>query len=71
MSGRSRNVRDYLAELEKTRGGRPEQVKEGLTIYIDLWRRTLEKGVVAEDDSVDEALVKIDRKGGLYQAAEG
>ncbi len=71
MSGKTRNVRDYLAELEKTRGGRPEQVKEGLAIYIDLWRRTLEKGVVAEDDSVDEALVKIDGKGGLYQAAEG
>jgi hypothetical protein len=64
-----RNVKDYLAELEKTKGGRPEQVREGLEIYIDLWKRALGRGVVSEADTVDEALVKIDAEGGLYKAA--
>jgi hypothetical protein len=66
-----RNVRDYLMELEKTKGGREAQVKEGLEIYIDLWRRAIDKGVVGELDMVDEALEKIEKKGGLYKAAEG
>ena len=69
MSARVRNVRDYLEELEKTKAGRPEQVREGLEIYIALWRKAIEEGVLAESDSVDEALKKIDSRGGLYKAA--
>jgi len=69
VSARVRNVRDYLEELEKTKAGRPEQVREGLEIYIALWRKAIEEGVLAESDSVDEALKKIDSRGGLYKAA--
>lgn len=69
MSAKVRNVRDYLEELEKTKADRPEQVREGLDIYIDLWRRAIQGGVFEESDSVDEALRKIDSRGGLYKAA--
>ncbi len=67
---KARNVRDYLAELEKTKGDRTGQVKEGLEIYIDLWKRAIERGIVSEEDRLDEALAKVDRVGGLYSAAE-
>ena len=69
MSAKLRNVRDYLTALEKTKEERPDQVREGLEIYIDLWRRTIKSGLVAESDSVDDALQKIDERGGLYKAA--
>jgi hypothetical protein len=65
-----KNVEDYLADLEKTKNDREEQVKEGLEIYIDLWKKTIENGVVRESDLVEEALEKIEEKGGLYKAAE-
>jgi hypothetical protein len=64
-----KNVKEYLSELEKSKGDRTEQVKEGLEMYIDLWKKAIERGVVGEGDKVDEALVKIDRAGGLYKAA--
>lgn len=44
-------------------------MKEGLEMYIDLWMRAIENGVVKEDDGVDGALAKIEQKGGLYKAA--
>ena len=69
MTSGRRDLRSYLEELEKTKEGRTEQVKEGLEIYIDLWRRAIERGVVDETDGVDGALAKIERKGGLYKAA--
>jgi hypothetical protein len=69
LSAKLRNVRDYLTALEKTKEERPDQVREGLEIYIDLWRRTIKSGLVAESDSVDDALQKIDERGGLYKAA--
>lgn len=65
----SKLVKEYIDELEETKEGRPEQVKEGLEIYVNLWRKAIEKGVVAETDSVNEALVKIEKQGGLYEAA--
>ncbi len=65
-----KNVREYLAELEKTKNDREEQVKEGLEIYVDLWKKTIENGVVRESDPVEDALEKIEAKGGLYKAAE-
>jgi len=64
-----RDVRSYLDELEKTKGDRNEQVKEGLEMYIDLWRKAIERGVIGESDEVDSALVKIEQAGGLYKAA--
>jgi hypothetical protein len=70
VTAKVRNVKDYLHELEQTKKDRNEQVKEGLEIYIDLWRRVIEKGIVLESDVVDDALAKIEQKGGLYKAAE-
>lgn len=69
MTAKMRDVREYLRELEETKGARPDQVREGLEIYIDLWSRAIENGVVDESDPVDQALAKIDKKGGLYKAA--
>ena len=66
---KAKDVRTYLEELERTKEGRPEQVKEGLEIYIRLWERAIERGVVEETDGVDSALTKIEKGGGLYAAA--
>jgi hypothetical protein len=70
LSGKARNVAEYLEELEKTKGGRDPQVREGLEIYLGLWKKAMEKGVIDGTDGVDEALAKIEKKGGLYQVAE-
>ena len=69
MTVRMKDVRTYIDELEATKEGRPEQVKEGLEIYIDLWAKAIERGVVEESDGVDVALAKIEKEGGLYAAA--
>ena len=66
---RAKDVRTYLDELERTKEGRTEQVREGLEIYVSLWRKALERGVIAETDGVDDALMKIEGAGGLYKAA--
>ncbi|MDG7008160.1 MAG: hypothetical protein JRN06_07935 [Nitrososphaerota archaeon] len=66
---RTKDVRTYIEELEKTKEGRTEQVKEGLEIYISLWRKAMDRGVVAATDGVDDALAKIESAGGLYVAA--
>ncbi len=64
-----KDVRAYIKELEVTKEGRSEQVREGLEIYIGLWEKAIERGVVAESDPIDAALAKIDESGGLYSAA--
>ena len=69
MSPEGRTLRGYLSELEKTKAGKDQQVKEGLEIFIGLWKRALEKGVVVESDTIDAALSKIEEAGGLYQVA--
>ena len=66
---KAKDVQTYLEELEKTKEGRTEQVKEGLEIYIGLWRRAMERGIIVGTDGVDDALVKIENAGGLYVAA--
>ncbi len=43
-------------------------MKEGLEIYVDLWKKAIELGVVSESDRVDVALEKVDKAGGLYVA---
>jgi hypothetical protein len=67
---KAKNVGEYLAELEETKEDREEQVKEGLGIYVDLWKKAIENGVIRESDGVEDALEKIEEKGGLYKAAE-
>ena len=69
MSSRVKNVREYLKELGEAKKEKPDQVKEAIDIYIDLWKKTIEKGVVEPTDDIGTALSKIDQKGGLYQAA--
>jgi hypothetical protein len=70
LSARVRKVSEYIAELEKTLAGRTEQVREGLEIYIELWKKAVDNGVISMDDGVEFALSKIEAKGGLYRAAE-
>ena len=69
MTARMKDVRSYIDELERTKGERPAQVREGLEIYIDLWEKAIDRGVVEETDGVDAALSKIEKEGGLYAAA--
>ncbi|QQG49397.1 MAG: hypothetical protein HY247_03590 [archaeon] len=66
-----KTVKEYLVELERNKEGRPEQVRDGLEIYIELWRKTILRGVIADSDRVEDALEKIEKAGGLYTAAEG
>lgn len=60
----------YLSELGRSKEGKPDQVKEALDVYIELWQKAIEKGVVNPEDDVDSALEKVDQAGGLYKAAE-
>lgn len=69
MSAKVGSVEEYLRELERSKKGKPDQIREALDVYIELWRKTIEKGVVSGTDGIDEALAKIDRAGGLYTAA--
>jgi len=64
-----KDVRSYIDELERSKEGRPEQVRDGLEIYIGLWEKAIARGVVEETDGVDRALAKIEEEGGLYAAA--
>ena len=41
----------------------------GLDLYIDLWEKAMERGVIEGSDTVDEALAKVEEAGGLYEAA--
>ena len=69
MTSRVKDVRSYVNELERTKDDRPEQVKEGLEIYIGLWEKAIDRGVVEETDGIDVALAKIEKEGGLHAAA--
>jgi hypothetical protein len=66
---RPRTVAAYIEELERTKEGRPEQVKDGLEVYVELWKRAMSNGVVSAEDEVEAALEKIEARGGLYAAA--
>jgi len=66
-----KNVTEYLEELGRNKDGKPEQVREGIEIYLTLWERALDKGVVLPSDEISAALAKIEEKGGLYKAADG
>lgn len=70
MPARVRRLSEYLKELEKTKKDKPEQVKEALEIYLDLWKRAIEKGVVEPADEIEKALSKVEESGGLYKAGE-
>ncbi len=63
------NVNGYLEELERSKESKPDQIRDALDIYIDLWKKAIDNGVVSPADDITEALAKIDAKGGLYEAA--
>ena len=71
MAAKTKTVKEYLRELDETKKEKPDQVKDALETYINLWETAIEKGVVSDGDEIDDALSKIDAKGGLYQAASG
>lgn len=68
---KAKSLRDYLGELEKGKEGRPDQVRQGLEMYIDLWKKAIERGVVSLDDDMESALERVDKGGGLYEVAGG
>ena len=70
MPQKSRFVSGYLKELRQTRKEKPDQVREALEIYVQLWESVIRKGIISPDDDIGEALKKIDAIGGLYQAAQ-
>ncbi|MGP8125281.1 MAG: hypothetical protein ACLQEQ_05340 [Nitrososphaerales archaeon] len=70
MAPEPKKVAEYLEELEKNKDGKPDQVRDGIEIYLGLWRRALEKGVVLPSDEISAALAKVEEKGGLYKATE-
>ena len=70
MTAKMKDVRGYLEELERLKEAKPDQVREGIEIYIELWKKALERGVVTLNDEMPDALRKIDEKGGLYKATE-
>jgi len=68
VPSRSKSVEEYLEELAGVKRDKPSQIKEALQIYIDLWKKTIEKGIIQPSDDIETALVKIDAEGGLYVA---
>jgi hypothetical protein len=70
LSVKVKSVEEYLKELGEAKRDKPPQIKEALQIYIDLWKKTVEKGVVQLTDDIETALTKIDNQGGLYVAAD-
>ena len=62
-------VREYLDQLKETRKGKPPQIRDALDIYVEMWDRVIKNGTVSEEDEVALALSKIDKAGGLYEAA--
>jgi hypothetical protein len=63
-------VREYVARLKETKKGKPSQIKDALDIYIEMWDRIIKKGTISEVDPIDVALSKIDKAGGLVEAAD-
>ena len=66
---RARTLEEYLEELEGKKSDKPEQVQEGMKIYVELWRKAVERGVVALSDDLGVALEEVEALGGLYKAA--
>jgi hypothetical protein len=62
-------VREYLEQLKETRKGKPAQIREALDIYVEMWDKVIKNGTVSGEDEVALALSKLDKAGGLYEAA--
>ena len=62
-------VTEYLEQLKETRKGKSPQIREALDIYMEMWDKVIKNGTVSGEDEVALALSKIDKAGGLYEAA--
>lgn len=69
MSKKPKTVGEYLRELKETKKDKPEQIRQALEIYVELWESVIEKGIVSQQDDIDKALSKLEAKGGLSEAA--
>lgn len=69
MTRAIKTVEEYLKELRQNRKEKPPEVKEALEVYIELWENAIKNGTVMPDESIEDALAKVDAKGGLYKAA--
>jgi hypothetical protein len=38
-----RTLEEYLAALEDKKSEKPEQVRDGIEIYVGLWRKAIER----------------------------
>ena len=65
-----RTVSDYIEELERNKNGKPDQVRDGIEIYLELWKKAIERGAILPSDEIGQALAKVEEKGGLYKVAE-
>ena len=70
MPAKQKVVGWYLRQLKQSKKEKPQQIREALEIYIGLWENLLAKNLVGPEDSMDDALRKIDARGGLIKAAE-
>lgn len=69
MTRAIKTVEEYLKELRQNRKEKPPEVKEALEVYIELWENAIKNGTVMPDEGIEDALAKVDAKGGLYKAA--
>ena len=70
MAPTPKKVAEYIEELERNKDEKPDQVRDGIEIYLGLWKKALEKGVILPSDEIGVALAKVEERGGLYKAAE-
>ncbi len=66
-----KTVEEYLRELKQNKKEKPPEVKKALEVYIELWETAIKNKAVAPDENVDDAVAKLDAKGGLYKVASG
>lgn len=64
-----KTVGEYLRELRQNKKEKPAEVKEALEVYIDLWESAIKNKTVSPDENIEDALAKLDAKGGLVKAA--
>ena len=65
-----KTVEEYLKELGQGRANKPDDVKEALDTYLELWKTAIEKGTIDGDEGIADALLKLDKLGGLYAVAK-
>ena len=69
MAAKVKTVDEYIRDLVKSKKGKPKQISEALEIYLEMWQKAVEKGVVKLTDDIGAALAKVDESGGLYKVS--